>query len=181
MPVEGVIAADPFSDIRQTIRRFAWVFYRVPYYPFIPLALVMASLQMRVSLGRFSPASATGRISPRPVFLLHGELDRCMPKSDVRVAGCAREPKELWTIPMAGHGDALAGWRRKSTSSAWFNFFKTVFPIEEAGMKLIRSMADMQASRRAWTAERPEHGLCADDGGAARRPSLTGARRPPRS
>lgn len=125
--IEGVIAENSFSDIRQTIRRFAWVFYRVPYYPFIPLAIMMASIQMRVWLGHFSPAKCIGKIAPRPIFLLHGELDRRMPKSDVRALwDAAREPKELWTIPSAGHGDA---WlvTKEEYERRMVNFFKAVF------------------------------------------------------
>jgi pimeloyl-ACP methyl ester carboxylesterase len=127
LELEGVIAENSFSDIRQTIRRFAWVFYRVPYYPFIPIAILLASLQMRVRMGRFSPAKSIGKISPRPVLLLHGELDRRMPKSDVRALwDAAQEPKELFTIPMAGHGDAwLVG--KEEYEKRMVNFFKALF------------------------------------------------------
>jgi len=125
--IEGVIAENSFSDVRRTIRRFAWIFYHVPYYPFIPVALLMASIQMRVWIGRFSPEKHIGKIAPRPVLLLHGELDRRMPKSDVRALwDAAREPKELWTIPMAGHGDA---WLvvKDEYERRLVDFFKAIF------------------------------------------------------
>ena len=125
--LEGVIAENPFSDIRRTIRRFAWLFYHIPYFPFIPLAIMLASLQMRVRLGHFSPEKSIGKIAPRPVLLLHGELDRRMPKSELRrLWDAAREPKELWTIPMAGHGDA---WLvvKDEYERRMVHFFKTIF------------------------------------------------------
>jgi pimeloyl-ACP methyl ester carboxylesterase len=125
--LEGVIAENSFSDIRRTVRRFAWIFYHVPYIPFIPLAFILASFMMRVRIGHFAPMKSIGRISPRAVFLLHGELDRRMPKSDVRALwDAAHEPKELWSIPKAGHGDAwLVG--KDDYEFRMVNFFAKLF------------------------------------------------------
>lgn len=105
--VAGVVVENTFADIRRTIRRFAWMFYRIPEFPFLPLALGLARWRTGAPVGEFRPVDWIGQISPRPLLLLHGELDRRMPKTDVRALwDAAGEPKELWTIPQAGHGDA---------------------------------------------------------------------------
>ena len=129
---EGVIAENSFSDVRRTVRRFAWIFYHVPYWPFIPLAFILASLMMRVRIGRFSPEKTIGHIAPRAVFLLHGELDRRMPKSDVRALwDAAREPKELWSIPEAGHGNAWL-MAKDEYERRMVGFFRNLFERQPA-------------------------------------------------
>jgi pimeloyl-ACP methyl ester carboxylesterase len=46
-----------------------------------------------------------GRISPRPVLLIAGTADRVVPPSMTeRLYRSAREPKSLWLVPGAGHG-----------------------------------------------------------------------------
>jgi len=51
-----------------------------------------------------SPIAAIPRIAPRPVLLIHGEVDSYTPAAHSRALfGAAREPKELWIVPNAGH------------------------------------------------------------------------------
>jgi pimeloyl-ACP methyl ester carboxylesterase len=130
--IEAVIAENSFSHISRTIRRFAWVFYRIPYFPFIPLSMLIASWHIGARVGDFAPVRFIGRLAPRPVFLIHGELDRRMPKSDVRALwDAARDPKELWAVPGAGHGDAWqvvkGEYERRMTQ-----FFEKVFNTDKS-------------------------------------------------
>ncbi len=37
--IEGVTAESSFAFISNTVRHFAWTFYRLPYFPFVPLSL----------------------------------------------------------------------------------------------------------------------------------------------
>lgn len=54
------------------------------------------------------PLRSIGRISPRPVFIIHGTEDRHVPvRSAHALFAAAREPKELWT-PAAAHTQGLA-------------------------------------------------------------------------
>ena len=65
-------------------------------------------------------ATGAGRLTPRPLLLVHGEKDtRLLPKCSERIYEWAQEPKELVIIPGAGHGlreckqelfDLLKGW-----------------------------------------------------------------------
>lgn len=49
-------------------------------------------------------AHGAGRVSPRPLLLVHGEADTHLPPSCSRmVYGWAQEPKELVLLPGAGH------------------------------------------------------------------------------
>ena len=46
-----------------------------------------------------------GKISPRPIFFIHGDHDQYLPDFDELYAA-ARQPKELWRLPDAGHTTA---------------------------------------------------------------------------
>jgi len=50
------------------------------------------------------PREAVAVLAPRPVFIIAGERDRLVPPAAARVLfDAAREPKELWIVPGAGH------------------------------------------------------------------------------
>lgn len=52
------------------------------------------------------PKDIIGQIAPRPVLVLGGDLDRMVPESMTRsLYLAAREPKELWIVHGAHHGD----------------------------------------------------------------------------
>ena len=51
----------------------------------------------------------TGRLAPRPLLVIGGELDHTVPaKMAEELFHAAREPKELYVIPGADHGDYVA-------------------------------------------------------------------------
>ena len=53
---------------------------------------------------RFSPLPGMASISPIPLLVLHGDQDRTVPMHHGRrLYQAAREPKELWIVPGAGH------------------------------------------------------------------------------
>jgi uncharacterized protein len=54
------------------------------------------------------PTEIIGRFAPRPVLFIMGTADRVVPPALTRVVfGAAREPRELWEIAGAAHGDYL--------------------------------------------------------------------------
>jgi fermentation-respiration switch protein FrsA (DUF1100 family) len=57
-----------------------------------------------------APVRLIGRISPRPVFIIHGEADPLIPVSEAHALyAAAREPKQIWIAPGAVHdGGAFA-------------------------------------------------------------------------
>lgn len=99
------VVESPFSDYRTVIKRWGWNNMKVPYYPLIALTLLL--LRSRVKdpeIDRFNPVEAAPRISPRPLFVIGGELDRLMTPEDVKkVFAAAHEPKQLWIVPDAYH------------------------------------------------------------------------------
>jgi uncharacterized protein len=57
----------------------------------------------------YSPADSVAAISPLPLLLIRGDRDIVVPPRDAQeLFDHARDPKELWTIPGAGHTQAFA-------------------------------------------------------------------------
>jgi uncharacterized protein len=56
----------------------------------------------------FSPANAVASISPLPLLLIHGDQDVVVPThNSQQLFERAKEPKELWIVPGAGHTQSL--------------------------------------------------------------------------
>ncbi len=69
------------------------------------LLIAMASLRLRSNLFRVEAIHWVGKISPRPILFIHGDHDQYVPDFDELYAA-AKEPKELWRVPDAGHTTA---------------------------------------------------------------------------
>jgi fermentation-respiration switch protein FrsA (DUF1100 family) len=130
--IEGVAAESPFTRTRDTVTRFARVFYGIPKFPFMYLALFLASLRLRISLWGFAPIDEVGRIAPRPFFLIHAERDMRMPSCDMQaLMAAAGEPKELWIAPGADHGEP---WMvaKEEYERRLVKFFEKVFAVSDS-------------------------------------------------
>jgi pimeloyl-ACP methyl ester carboxylesterase len=69
------------------------------------LILNLTSLRLRVNLFDYEPIRWVGKISPRPIFFIHGDQDQYLPDFDELYA-VANDPKELWRLSDAGHTTA---------------------------------------------------------------------------
>ena len=74
-------------------RGLAWVFFSI------------TSIRLGVNIFLYEPIRWVGKISPRPVFFIHGNHDLFCADFDELYAA-AKEPKELWRLPEAGHTTA---------------------------------------------------------------------------
>jgi fermentation-respiration switch protein FrsA (DUF1100 family) len=127
----GVAAESPFASISKTVRHFGKIYHGIPYWPFVPLAVLFASFRLGLKLGKFNPVEAIGKISPRPVYLIHGARDLRMPMADFELLWAAAEqPKEQWVVPEADHGDP---WMidRSGYEQRLVAFFKKVLSKRE--------------------------------------------------
>ncbi len=105
--IAAVAAESPFGLYGDVIVRYGRLFYHVPKYPFSLLTLWAVRWRLGFDPQAFSPLHAIGKISPRPVFLVQGGEDaRMPPREGERLFTAAGEPKTLWTVPGADHGEA---------------------------------------------------------------------------
>jgi fermentation-respiration switch protein FrsA (DUF1100 family) len=79
-----------------------------PLDRFTPLSLAFVRLRTATDFGALKPERAIGRISPRPLLLVHGDADEVIPVGDAeRDFAAAGEPKRLWRLAGGRHGDTL--------------------------------------------------------------------------
>lgn len=75
------------------VKSVAWVFFGI------------TSIFMGANLFKYELVHWVGKISPRPILFIHGDLDLyCTDFDDLYAA--AGEPKELWRLPDVGHSAA---------------------------------------------------------------------------
>ena len=93
--VKAVVLEAPFSSYRSmardVLKRHVWTW---PFYPIAPLFLGST----------YDPIRYIDQISPRPLFLIHGDHDTVVPVwMSHALYEKAREPKKLWIVPGADH------------------------------------------------------------------------------
>jgi hypothetical protein len=112
--LRALILESAFSDYIDIVREkftdhwFTWPFQWIP--------------DLSVD-DRYSPLPGMASISPIPLLVLHGDRDRTVPMHHgQRLYEAAREPKQLWIVPGAGHiqttgdpavRDRLVAWLRE--------------------------------------------------------------------
>lgn len=122
--VNCVVAEACYYSFRRVVARWAWVHYRVPPFPLIPMVLHYVRRYLRVNPERFSPKYNVAKIAPRPVFIIHGRYDNIVPPFQAKLLfKHAGEPKEIWLVPGAKHNKCaeLGGFEYKQRLS---NFFR---------------------------------------------------------
>jgi fermentation-respiration switch protein FrsA (DUF1100 family) len=68
------------------------------------MAVVGASLRLGANLFRYEPVFWIGKIAPRPLMIIHGDLDQYCPDFEDLLA--AAQPTEVWRLPDVGHVQA---------------------------------------------------------------------------
>lgn len=106
---KAVVADSAFASLRDQAREAITGFYHLPSFPFLPLAVMGYEIYFQTSVSRIAPEAVIGRLAPRPVLIIAGEGDDLIPaENGHRLYRSASEPKELWIIPVAGHGYTVA-------------------------------------------------------------------------
>ncbi len=102
--IQAVVTDSTYADLPSTIARIQRLTYHIPRIPLGQLAIWGAQLRLGCRVRNLSPAAVVGRVSPRPVLLIHGTQDPTTPKEEaVALYDAAKEPKELWLIEGAEH------------------------------------------------------------------------------
>lgn len=124
--VAAVAAESPYSAAGEAVIRYGRLFYRAPrWMSLITLAFVRSRLGFDPD--DYAPVRVIDKISPRPLFLLQGGRDaRTPPSEGQRLLDAAREPKSLWTLPGADHGE-LAEMGGKEYQGRLLAFYDGVF------------------------------------------------------
>ena len=101
--LRAAVATSGFASIEWVVQHQFEMLESVPQW-LAPVVVAMGSLQTGVNVREMAPVQRIGAISPRPVLIIHGELDDTFAVDNALLLNeAAGEPKELWLIPGARH------------------------------------------------------------------------------
>jgi dipeptidyl aminopeptidase/acylaminoacyl peptidase len=107
--IKAVAADSAWSDVRRWLRPSVAAVFTRPRDRFNALSLKLAEIRTGIDLDDLRPVDVAGRISPRPLLVIHGTADDVvLPSESERNYDAAKGPKELVLVPEAAHGDTLA-------------------------------------------------------------------------
>jgi pimeloyl-ACP methyl ester carboxylesterase len=101
----AVVAEGQFSELEDILSRQKQPWYSVDRQIGFFMALFYR-MWTGVSVGELRPVADIAAISPRAVFLIFGEKEMNDTDATDQLAA-AGEPKQLWVVPGAGHGQYL--------------------------------------------------------------------------
>jgi dipeptidyl aminopeptidase/acylaminoacyl peptidase len=108
--IAAVVADSPYARLRWAVQQSANLRgYPSIVTPFIAfVGCLTTALHLRYRMRAFDPVEAVEQIAPRPLLLMHGELDSVVPVASAHALfERAGEPKELWLIEGLDHCKAL--------------------------------------------------------------------------
>ena len=106
--IKAVVDDSGFSDAPNVIQTSFEHFIGLPAFPFAPVTTEIVSLRAGIDTNRIRPMDVVGRISPRPLLIVHCMKDTVVPPDNSdRNFAAAREPKQFWRIPDGGHIDGI--------------------------------------------------------------------------
>lgn len=108
--LKAVATGSAYSLSQDTIETF--IQFEQPDLPHWAVPLLASSIlfwaerEWGFSVDALDTAAVIGNISPRPILIIHGGADAKVGSDDGQMLyDAAREPKELWLVPKAGHVD----------------------------------------------------------------------------
>ena len=107
--LQAVVSESSFKSVDSAIASSFEHFIDLPAFPFAPITVFIIEQRLGVSTDQVVPKEAIGQISPRPVFIIHGQDDETIrPEDAITLFAEAGEPKEdLWLIPGAEHAEGV--------------------------------------------------------------------------
>jgi pimeloyl-ACP methyl ester carboxylesterase len=73
--IKCLVAEAAFGSYGKAVARWAWVKRKIPYYPCIPLTLLFVRMKLKSDPEKFSPIYHIDKVSPKPIFFIHGSCD----------------------------------------------------------------------------------------------------------
>lgn len=103
--IRAVVDVCGFTDIASATDTAYEHFIGLPAFPFSPITVRISEWRIGQSVSASRPIDVVGRISPRPLLIIHGADDvQVPPAHSARLYAAAGEPKTFWLVPGAGHG-----------------------------------------------------------------------------
>ncbi|GHO45090.1 alpha/beta hydrolase [Ktedonospora formicarum] len=102
--IEAVVADSPFATHKSPIEYAVHRTLHLPFILFEWMTDVMLWWRAGYRFNQVEPLRDIGRISPRPIMIIHGLKDSIVdPRDAPLLYKAAGNPKELWLLPEADH------------------------------------------------------------------------------
>lgn len=102
--VSAVVAQSAYTSLEDNMADSFARFTGLPPMPFAPLVIFFGEREAGADIAQVRPVDEIASLSPRPILLVHGALDKLVPVSNARALyAAAREPKEIYIVDDAGH------------------------------------------------------------------------------
>ena len=107
--LKAVVSESAFRSVNSAVDSSFEYFINLPAFPFSPVTVFIMEQRLGIRAADVRPVEYVGRISPRAVFIIHGEDDvTIVPGDAVALHAAAGEPKEpLWLVEGAGHAEGI--------------------------------------------------------------------------
>ena len=106
--VQAIVSDSSYTSLKEEGVLILRYFYHLPSFPFIHFMMWTYNIFFFTDINKISPLEEISHLSPIPVFIIGGEGDKLMPASYAkRLFNTAREPKKLWIIKDASHGETI--------------------------------------------------------------------------
>jgi pimeloyl-ACP methyl ester carboxylesterase len=106
--IKALVVDSAYADLESVIGKKLADYLRLPLL--VPLGWASIRFGEWISQGNVAAIRAVdyvGRLGPRPLLFIYGELDDYVPSDHPqRLLDAANEPKELWLVPGSGHAMA---------------------------------------------------------------------------
>ena len=105
--LKAVVSESAFRNVDSAIATSFEHFIHLPAFPFAPITVFIIEQRLGINTDQIVPEDVVESISPRPVFIIHGQKDKTIrPEDGEALYAAAQKPKEdLWLIPGAGHAE----------------------------------------------------------------------------
>lgn len=106
--VQGIIEDCGYSTLHEQLAYRAKVEFKLPAFPVIPIASLINRALLGFGVNDVNSLQALQQ-NTRPIFFIHGADDQYVPtKMCYQNFDATSAPKEMWIVPNADHGEALA-------------------------------------------------------------------------
>lgn len=102
---DGLIVESPFGSLDETAAHHAWLLYRIPRFPVVPVVLALFGLRTGVSAAKVDAYGAAAALGDIPALFVAGGADPRMPPEHVqRLVDAKPGENEFLIVPGADHG-----------------------------------------------------------------------------
>ncbi len=104
--VRAVAVEASFRSVDSAVGQSFTHFIGLPAFPFAPITVWLAERRTGIDAGDIVPERAVAALAPTPLLVMHGLDDETISPSDGEaIFAAAGQPKALWLIPAAEHGE----------------------------------------------------------------------------